>query len=87
MAQLVAGILAAVQPRLFQPLFNHVVDCVRSHAGMLTGQKQGILIRCSQMAADRQPVLNRPLTGVVQIEHPLFVAFAQHSELFSSNIR
>ena len=87
MAQLVGGILGAVQPGSGQVLLHQLVDrrC-RDAPAVLQGDKQGILVHQSHGVPLVEPVCQRPLTGVVQIQHPLLVALTKHPKLIAPNI-
>ena len=87
-AQLVGGVLRAVQSGGGQVLLYQLVDrrCGDAPA-VLEGDEQGVLIRRSYDVPLGEPVLQRPLAGVVEVQHALLVALTQYPKLISSNIR
>ena len=86
-AQLVGGVLGAVQSGGGQVLLHQLVDRRCGDAPpVLEGDKQGILIYQGHGVPLGEPVRQRPLTGVVQEQHPFLVALAQHPQLIAPNI-
>ena len=85
-AELVAGVEGSVQTGLFQPLLDHIVNCVSGHTGVPPGEKQGISVRRRLVAALCQPSLDGLLAGVIEINDALLVALAQYSKLFAPNV-
>ena len=85
-AQLVAGVEGRVQTRLQKPLFYHIMDSRRGHAGVGAGEEEGVFVRRRLVVPLLQPVVQRLPAGLVEENHPFFVAFAQHTELFLPDI-
>ena len=84
--QLVAGVEGGIQPRLFQPLLDHIVDAGGGHPGVGAAEEQGVGIGGGLVAALLQPVVQGGPAGIVEEDHPLFVTLAQHPELLLPDV-
>ena len=78
MAQLVGGILGAVQPRHGQMLFHQRVHHGAADPLVTLGEKQGVPILAADGVAHRQIAGQRVLAGIVEVHHTHLVALAQH---------
>ena len=86
-AQLMGGILGAVQTCGGQMFFDQLMDrCLGDAPPVLQGDEQGVLVYQRQSVAVSQPVLERLLAGFVQKKDPFLVAFAQYPQMVDSNI-
>ena len=86
-AQLMGGILGAVQPGSGQMLFHQLVHRSAGDApAVLMGDEEGLLIDQCQHVPLCQPILESLLTGFVEKEDPFLVALAQDSELIAPDI-
>ena len=87
MAQLVGGVLCAVQSGGGQMLFHQLVDgCPGDSAAVLKGDEQRVLIHQGEHIPLCDPVGQGAETCLIEIEHPFLVPLAQHPELISPNI-
>ena len=86
-AQLVGGVLGAVQAGGGQVLLHQLVNRrPRDAPPVLQGHKEGVLVHQGEHAPLGEPVLQRALTGLVEKEHPLLVALAQHPQLIATHV-
>ena len=56
------------------------------HAGVGAGEEEGVFVRRGLVVALLQPLVQSLPAGLVEENHPFFVAFAQHPELFLPDI-
>ena len=86
-AQLVGGILGAVQPRLGQVLFHQGVDHGAADPLVAGRQEQGIPVRPGNGPPHRQIVPQRVQARLVQVHHAHLVALAQDPQGILVNVR
>ena len=75
--ELVGGILGAVQPGGQQVLFDQLLHRRFGDAFPQAAEEQGVFVDDLLAAPDRQIAVQGAPAGVVEVDHPLFVALAQ----------
>ena len=84
--ELMTGIEGCVQPRLFQPLLDHVMYRVGRHARVPPGEEEGVGVCLGAGVPLLQPIIQCCPAGWIEEQDPLLIAFAQHTELVLTNI-
>ena len=85
-AQLVGGVVGAVQPRLQQMPLHQRMDHGAADASVLLGEEQGVLVPAGDGSPHRQILLQSRLTRLIEVDDADLVALAQHVEGLSLNV-
>ena len=86
MAELMGGILPAVQSRFTQALFDHGMDCGAADSLILRREKQRIFIPSADGTPHSQILLQRTLARFIQVDDPHLVALAKNTQRIALDI-
>ena len=85
-AELVGGILGAVQTGLRQVLLYQCVNVRAADPLVPAGEEQGVLIPAGDGTADLQIAFQRRLAGVVKVDDTYLVSFTKHPQGVPLNV-